>query len=248
MLVYPQLSQFPITKKRQLRTVVNRTADGSTIKLADPPAGFTTWRLDYANLADAEIATIEAFFSAVEGTLNGFTFLDPAANLLAWSDRLGEAVWEKDPMLNTSGGPAEWVLSNTGTGTQGIYQTLSVPGEFIYCFSSYVRSTQPAEATMVLGSIRATKAVGTGWSRITLSAHGDRGADSIRFGLELGAEAVVEVYGLQVEPQGAASTYKSTRLGGVYEGARLADDTLAMTATGVNRHSCTVNIIHANHL
>ena len=43
MLVYPQLgtgalSQFPVRKTRRTRTVVNRAADGSTIKLADPAA------------------------------------------------------------------------------------------------------------------------------------------------------------------------------------------------------------------
>jgi len=30
--------------------------------------------------------------------------------------------------------------------------------------------------------------------------------------------------------------------------ARLADDTLTITTTDVNCHSCTVNIIHAEHL
>jgi hypothetical protein len=36
--------------------------------------------------------------------------------------------------------------------------------------------------------------------------------------------------------------------GGVYQNARFRDDELAVTTTGVNRHSCTVNIIHVNHL
>jgi hypothetical protein len=58
----------------------------------------------------------------------------------------------------------------------------------------------------------------------------------------------VDVFGLQVEPQPAASGYKPTTTGGVYEHARFHDDDLAMTATGVGLHSCTVNIIHANHL
>jgi hypothetical protein len=34
----------------------------------------------------------------------------------------------------------------------------------------------------------------------------------------------------------------------VYEGARLRDDWIEMMATGLNRHSCTVNIVHANHI
>ena len=40
MSFYPQLitgalSQFPITKRRQTRTVINRLADGSSVRLVD---------------------------------------------------------------------------------------------------------------------------------------------------------------------------------------------------------------------
>ena len=70
----------------------------------------------------------------------------------------------------------------------------------------------------------------------------------MRFGIEVEAGVTVEVFGLQVEPQGGASSYKATTRGGVYEDAHLASDELAMTCTGVNRHACTVNVIHANHI
>ena len=67
MPTYPQLgsgalSQFPVQKTRQLRTVVNQAADGSTIKLADPAAEVTEWLLTYADLSDAEAAALRAFF------------------------------------------------------------------------------------------------------------------------------------------------------------------------------------------
>ena len=60
-LVYPQLgsgalSQFPIRKTRRTRTVMNRAADGSTIKLADPAGVTTEWGLPYADLSDQEAA------------------------------------------------------------------------------------------------------------------------------------------------------------------------------------------------
>jgi hypothetical protein len=66
--------------------------------------------------------------------------------------------------------------------------------------------------------------------------------------IEIGAGDAVEVYGIQAEAQIAASGYKASTVGGVYEGARLGDDALTITSTDVNRHSCTVKIIHANHL
>src|ERR1035438_7018753 len=93
MAAYPQLgsgalSQFPVQKTRRARTVVNQASDGSTIKLADPAGAVTEWQLRYTDLSDAEAAALRAFFDSAEGTLNGFTFLDPAGNLLAWSDLL----------------------------------------------------------------------------------------------------------------------------------------------------------------
>ena len=107
MATYPQLetgalTQFPIRKRRRARTVTNAAADGSSIKLADPAGEVTEWRLDYAELTDAEAAALQQFFEAAEGMLNGFTFLDPTANLLAWSGKLDEEVWERDPLLSAT--------------------------------------------------------------------------------------------------------------------------------------------------
>jgi hypothetical protein len=86
------------------------------------------------------------------------------------------------------------------------------------------------------------------WKRLESAATGDPDGESITFGLEIPPGAAVDIYGMQSEPQGAASTYKPSAKGGVHPEARLLDDFLAITTTGVNCHSCTVNIIHANHL
>jgi hypothetical protein len=68
------------------------------------------------------------------------------------------------------------------------------------------------------------------------------------FGIELGPGAVVDIYGLQVEPQDSPSLYKPSTTGGCYENARLRDDTLSFTTTDVNHHSATVNILYASNL
>lgn len=260
MLVYPQLgtgalSQFPIRKQRRARTVVNAALDGSSIKLADAAGQTTEWALSYAGLSDAEIGALEQFFASAEGTLNGFTFLDPAANLLAWSGALGGAVWKRDPQLSLTGGiqdpaggSAAWRLTNAGAAPQAISQTLAAPGGYVYCLSAYVRTPAASTATMLLGSSRGSRAIQTQWSRIVFSSAGDAAAAAVLFGLEIPAGGEVDVFGMQAEPQAGASAYKVSTSGGVYEGARLRDDELAVTATGVNRHSCTVNIIHVNHL
>jgi hypothetical protein len=260
MLVYPQLatgalSQFPVQKRRRLRTVVNTSLDGRPIKLADPGAEITEWQLAYAGLTDDEVAALQEFFTATEGTLNGFTFLDPTGNLFAWSDHLDNAAWAKDPFFSIAGGIADpaggtnaWHLNDSGGGAQNISQTLSAPAGYVYCLSVLARSAQLSVATLLHGSNRADRTLGTDWSRIVFTASGDASAESIAFGVELPAGGSADVFGMQVEPQAGASLYKATTTGGVYENARFRDDILSITTTGVNSHSATVNIIYANHL
>lgn len=255
MAVYPQLgsgavSQYPVRRRRRLRTVVNRAADGRTVRLPDPGATVTEWTLAYSDLSDAEAAALRAFFAECEGSLREFTFVDPAANLLAWSEKLDEPVWTRGPLLALTagvpdpfGGTRASRLSNGGGGAQSLSQTLAAPAEYVYCFSAYVRSAAPVVVTMLQGAARADRLVGALWRRISFT-----GTGAATFGIEAPAGAAVEVYGLQVEPQPAASGYKPSTTGGVYQNARLRDDALVMTATGVERHACTVKIIHANHL
>ena len=260
MFVYPQLgsgalSQFPLRKRRRMRTVVNRAADGRAIRLPDTPAEVIEWQLEYADLSDDEMAAIRQFFESVEGTLNGFTFLDPTSNLLAWSDQLGNAVWQKGPLLTIASGVADpfgetkaWAIANQGAGAQALMQTLAAPAGYQYCLSAHLRANQATTVTLLAGSQRAERAVDSQWTRATFSASGDPTGESIGFGLELPAGAGVEVFGIQAEPQSGASGYKPSTTGGTFENARLRDDLLTITTTGVNRHSCTINIIHANHL
>ena len=235
--------------------MVNRAADGSTIKLADPAAEVTEWLLRYTELSDEEALALRAFFDSAEGTLNGFTFLDPTGNLLAWSDQLDNAVWQKDPLLTLTGGVADpqggtlgWRLSNGGGASQSAGQTLAAPGAYQYCLSAYVRAATATSVCLTAGSQTVQRAVTSSWTRIAWTTDGDAQAASVRFGIQIDAGGAVEVYGLQVEAQAAASGYKGSTRGGVYEDAHLADDVLTITSTDVNRNSCTVKIIHANHL
>ena len=175
MNIYPQLvtgtmSQFPIVKQRRWRTVVNAAADGSSIKLADPTGAIIGWRLQYTNLSDTEMAALQQFFTAMEGSLNSFTFMDPAANLLAWSEDLTNAAWQAAPFLTPSGGGADplggsnaWQLANSGEGAQTLTQTLNAPTSYTYCFSVYAFSSQPStihlRARKQLGTVRAELAL-----------------------------------------------------------------------------------------
>ncbi|MCU1235007.1 MAG: hypothetical protein JWP63_2974 [Candidatus Solibacter sp.] len=258
-LVYPQLgtgalSQFPIRKSRRTRTVMNRAADGSTIKLADPAGVVTEWSLTYADLSDQEAGALQAFFEAAEGSLSAFTFLDPAGNLLAWSEQFDNDVWQRDPFLQVTagvddprGGTGASAIANSGGAGQTLPQTIAAPGGLQYCFSVYVRAASSTSVRLWAGSESREFTVSLPWERLEMPA-ADADATSLRCGIEVAGAASIQVYGMQAEAQPGASGYKPTSQGGVYEGAHLRDDSLAITKTGVNRHSCTVNIIHAKHL
>jgi len=260
MLVYPQLTsgalaQFPILKRRRHRTVVNTLADFTSIKLADPPGEVTGWELKYAGLSDTEALALQQFFTATEGSLNVFTFLDPTSNLLSWSEQLTNAVWTMDPFLSITGGVADptggtsgWHVTNSGAGPQTISQTLSAPGGYLYCFSVYGRCSQTTTITLLCGTTRMDCALEPSWNRVALTGSGDPTAETIVFGVQVPPWATVDMFGLQAESQAAASIYKPSETGGVYENASFRDDIFSVTATDVDRNAAVINIIHANSL
>jgi hypothetical protein len=260
MLVYPQLTtgaltQFPVTKRRRTRTVINTLADMTVIKLADPAGETIEWQLQYAGLSDAETANLQQFYLATEGSLNVFTFVDPTANLLSWSDQLTNDVWTADPFLGLTGGLADptggtngWTLNNSGEAPQGITQTLNAPAGYTYCFSVYVQSTVPSTATLLLAGNQSAIAASTKWTRVAITGQGESSANSIAFKIQAQSGAAINIFGMQVEAQPAASVYKSSTIGGVYNATYFQDGSLAFTSTDINRNSVTVNIVYASTL
>lgn len=258
-MTYPQLStgalsHFPIRKRRVARTIVNQTPDGRTVKIPDVAAQTIEWQLNYAALTDAELSTLEQFFVQAQGSLNGFTLLDPCGNLLAWSDDISQPEWQKEPFLtltgavtDPAGGQSGWHIANAGSAGQSISQTLNAPGAYVYCLSVFLRSAQACTASLSLGSTTAAIEVGQAWSRFQLTGAGNPTDNSICIGLEVPADAAIDVFGPQLEPQIAPSVYQRSTTGGVYEGARFRDDVFRYTSTDVNRHSTVVNILYGNH-
>src|SRR5687768_5480123 len=81
MLVFPQTStgsvaQYPIRKRRVVRTVVNESPGGLRYKLSDGGAGLLEWRLQFVELTDAEKDALVLLFGTAEARLSKFTFLD----------------------------------------------------------------------------------------------------------------------------------------------------------------------------
>ena len=260
MLVFPQLAsgaltQFPVKKQQRQRTVVNTSADGYDIRLDDPPAAETLWTLQYSNLSDAEIQALAAFFTSTEGSLQPFTFLDPAANLLAWSEDLANAVWTKDPQLTIAanvadplGGKSAFTFTNAGAGSQGVSQTLNAPPTYPYALSVYARSQSAAALTIQIGTNSIVFSLTPDWQRFSLTGSAAANASAVELQFQISGAASADIFGPQAEAQLAPSVYKKSTTGGVYQNARFHDDVFTYTTTDVNRHSATVNILYANHL
>ena len=260
MLFYPQLttgaiSQFPVTRSVDLRTVTNQLPSGFTIRMADGGYQKVQWRLVYSNLTDGERSALESLFEASEGQLNTFTFLDPTDNLLMWSEDWTQAAWTPDPLLEVTGGFADPLggsgamqLTNTGQTTQQIVQNISGPSSFVYCYSVYVRSAIAAAIQLVVaatGQVSLTAVTsGPVWTRVMASGSLSVQQNAVGFGVQLPAGVQVDVFGAQVEAQPGAGLYKQTiDLGGVYPNTRFSSDLLSVTARAPNQHSCQIALI-----
>jgi hypothetical protein len=261
MPYFPQLAsgspaQFPLQKLRVERTAVNSCLDGHTIKLADTGAAYLQWQLALQNLTDAELNALEQFFETCEGRLNAFTFLDPTANLLTWSEALDQPAWQTSTLLqmaanivDPNGGTGATRLTNPTASDLTLQQTIAGPGWFTYCFSVYGRSQSGGQVTLTWqsGSTAVTRTyhVQPAWTRLLmpLGATPTNTAESVTAGVVIAAGQPVDIFGFQLEAQPSASVYKPVfSTGGVYS-AHFADDNFVFTTDGPNRHHTTVKVI-----
>lgn len=241
MLCFPALRQFPVRVKKVRRTVLNELPGGSVVSFADAAGARIEWTLAFEDLSDAEAGELESFHAEVEGALRTFTFLAPAGNLLAWSNKLDEAVWEKDPLLSAAEIDGGWRLTNQGPVAARLRQTLAAPAWGRYCVSAWLTGT--GQATVLRGEARRIVALTPAWVRVEFGGVGEGTAETVGFGIEVDANATLDVKRLQVEAQVAASAYIETASrSGVYANARLGSDVFRVTATGVNRNACVVRI------
>ena len=257
MLYLPQLSsgatgQYPIQKRRIERTIINQLSDGRAIKFADAGAERVEWQLNYQDLSDAEVAGLQAFFSACEGQLNAFTFADPMDNLLTWSEDLTQPAWEASTLLQLQagiddprGGTNATRVTNQTASDLTVQQSVNAPGGFVYSFSLCVRGASGATISLFRQTPDAfdsrSFSLSGNWSRVTFSGSLNTAAAAIAVGITVAAGSSADVYGFQLEAQPAASPYKPAfSTSGVYPNAHFSSDNLAVTTTAPNRNQCTL--------
>jgi len=260
-LVYPQLSSgavahFPLVKRRILRVTANELSDGNRVLWADSGADRTAWVLRYTGLSDEDCKTLADFFDATAGRFRTFTFVDPTANLLAWSSDPSKSCWNADPMLQISSGSDAPVGSgsairiiNAGQAAQRLSQSLAAPAWFWYAFSLYARADSPTTVRLVRSAAGASASTaqiaGAGWDRVVASGSLNTTVAGVDFAIELDPGAAVELCGIQVEAQPNGSAYKRTgQQNGVYS-ARFDQDEIEITADGPDQNSVSLRIVTA---
>jgi hypothetical protein len=261
MIVFPQLStgavaQFPYRRTVEFRTLVHQSPDGSEIVVRDLDLAKRAWELSFDEIDDQEWQAIQDLFIQVEGRLQSFLFLEPGANLLSWSELLGDAVWQKDTGISVLeglpdplGGTSAGRLSSSGP-TGAFYQKLNIPASFRYAGSVWARSSSSGASLKVDDdagqSVEATISNNNEWKRYSVGYSLSSGSEWVALRVIVPAGASVEVFGPQLEAQPAPSAYKrSLQQAGVYPNARFDQDGLTDRATGVGRHASLIRILWA---
>lgn len=260
MRFFPQLAsgavaQYPLERAWRYRTVRQEMRDGTVRRYDDGGPGELEWAIGLESLTPPEMGALQALFEQCRGRFGEFVMLDPAGNLVSWSEDLSKPVWVKDPLLTVTAGVADpggttraTRLINAGLGPQGVTQSLTVPGWYRYCWSGWFRSEGGGAGRLLLnaGGSQGEALVGAGsqWQRFHWTGQLASGAEEVSARFELEAGAAVEVFGLQLEAQGARSDYAMTGAqSGVYPHARFAEDELVETAESAGLSRSRIRVV-----
>ncbi len=257
MTYFPQLAsgavaQFPWRKVLRYRVIRNESTNGSEVELDDLPFEERRWELPLSELSDSEWQTLADLHAAVQGSRFGFTFLEPGANLLSWSEDFSQDVWEKAGGLTLTsgladpfGGSSAWRLS-AGSAVSAL-QRMAAPAACRYVGSAWIKTgAAGVELRLSDGVTSSTTsfAADGAWHVGEVGWPGGSAQEEVSLEIFAPAGASIEVYGAQVEAQVARSAYKRTGLrGGVYANARFAEDRLKQRFAAPNSHSTTVRIV-----
>jgi hypothetical protein len=83
MLTFPTLKtgssvQYPLSASESFATEVLQFLAGDEQRYLAAPGARRTWRIQLGQLDEAELRAIEAFFVALQGSFETFSFTDPA--------------------------------------------------------------------------------------------------------------------------------------------------------------------------
>jgi hypothetical protein len=249
MATYPQLlsgtlAQWPLTKRRVRRQAGVETACGAWYPLFDGAAGEVEWRLSYGSLTRAEAERLQEFHAAMAGRRGRFTFVDPLANLLRWSEDLSQAEWQWGNEWQAEQSAAQGGIDGAVfSGGSQLRQAVPAPGEYRYCFSVWAAGEEGARIRMRCGSVERAFRLGGAWRRCFATGVGDALLSRTECALAVEGGAG-RIRGLQLEAQPAPGDYKRSSGGGaVYANSRFAESGLRVVAIGPECYAAGVRIV-----
>jgi hypothetical protein len=252
---FPQIgsgsvAQFPLSRSRQWRAITNTLESGERITLPDTSAGQIGWKLSYRELQDIEVQSLSDLFTLAQGEFGAFTFIDPLANLLGWSENLMQSAWQPGLLTSSAnvvdplGTARASSITNSSAGVQSLQQTLGLAGNYVTCFSVYMRSDLAGTVALQRDDTLVHVSLSPVWKRVYVSGVGAAGAVESTFSLALSPGQTIDVWGLQVEAQPYPSAYKQTTAAlGIYEETYFGDDELKITSTAPGLSSCEINLV-----
>lgn len=252
---YPQIgggamAQFPLERRRQWRSISNVMESGELVTLPDSAGGRILWRLSYQDLTDTELARLTSLHSLCRGNTASFGFVDPFANLFGWSEDLTKPDWQTTGLTLTAGQSdpvgtqRAWIVSNGASGELALTQSIGVPGQYVVCFSAYVRSDTLISIGMSRDAQRTDIPVSPQWKRIYLSGSGSSAATSSAFSMTLPAGANVRIFGPQLEAQPWPSPYRPTGAAmGILTETRFSSGGFTVASTEPGLSSCQVGLV-----
>ena len=244
------IAQFPLQRTRQWRWIQNQLESGETILLPDAAASEISWKLTYTDLNATEASAFRALFDSCQGQFGAFLFVDPIANLLAWSEDYTQPAWQAGLLGITAaaadplGTARAATVSNRAQAEQSLTQTLNIPGDYTACWSVWARSDSNASFALIRDGARINTALTPAWTRYLLSGAGSAGAAQSVFSIAVPAGETVQIFGPQVEAQPSASSYKPALApSGIYPETYFASDEFLMTNTGPDLFAAEINLI-----
>ena len=257
MRIFPELSsgaaaQFPWRRTIGYRAVRNSFVAGEEIDFGDVSFETRRWELPLIDLEDDEWQAIRDLFEETGGRRLPFTFVEPGANLLAWSESLDEDVWVRSTGVainagqpDPSGGAAAVSMSAGGSWT--VSQSIAAPASRAFAASAWLQCSVSGSTLGLSDGAGQTKQLpidGDGaWRLYELPWRQASAAEQIIFQISGSGGATIGAYGLQVEPQLGRSSYKRTRAqSGVFANAYFDQDSLEQSVTAPNQNSGTVRI------
>lgn len=258
MIHFPQLSsgavvQLPVRQQRLFRTVRTVCEDGTVSRWSDAGHRFARWDLRFVDLSSEETQALLMLFESVEGKLGEFVFYDPIANLLCWSEDLSKPVWQREAGVTVAAtadrppiAESASTVSNPTAVDRRISQSVSIPGAYQATVSAWVKGAGSITMLRSSGGWTESRSVTLSdqWHRVSFASAIPGGSESSEFGFSIPSAGVVQISGVQVDAQPAASPYRrASAHSGVYASARLDDDALAVTYTANGLASIDLQVV-----